>query len=166
MAKPKQQKPKFDIGDLLGFLSDPRVKTVTNAAQGKVNPQDVAQMLGGVQSKSAPYAGVLSDAVNQKLRNDYATAKGIGDFWLPLTEGEKLVKGKSTVDDPLWAALGFFPFGKVAKKVKNTDRGVKMLLDTLRSSKPLRSQTSGSFSGSTDTTYSPIELLLLQLQGE
>jgi hypothetical protein len=40
-----------------------------------------------------------------------------------------------------------------------------MMLDALRSSKPLRNQTAGSFSGSTDYTYSPIELLLMQLQG-
>ena len=67
--------------------------------------------------------------------------------------------------DPLWAAMAYFPFGKVTKKIKNIDKGTKMMLDALGASKPLRNQVSGSFSGSTDTQYSPFDLLLMQLAG-
>jgi hypothetical protein len=65
----------------------------------------------------------------------------------------------------MWAAMNFFPFAKAGKKLKNFDKTTKMMLDALRSSKPLRSQVAGSNSGSTDYTYSPLELFMMQLQG-
>ena len=165
MAKPKKQKPSFDIGDLLGFLNQPKVKAATNLSQGKLTSQDVMGLTGGVQSKAAPYSGVVADAYNTKVKNDYETAKFLADWYTPFSEGQRLVQGKSEPMDPLWAAMSVFPFGKAAKKLKNVDKAVKMLLDVLRSSKPLRSQVAGSNSGSTDTQYSPMDILLMQLYG-
>ena len=160
------KKPKFDIGDLLSFLNDPKVKAATNAAQGKITSSDVMGLMGGGQSKAAPYSPVLATAANQKLKNDYAAAKFLADWYTPFSEGQRLVQGKSEPMDPVWAAMSIFPFGKVGKKLKNIDRETKMMLDVLRSSKPLRSHTAGSFSGSTDTQYSPFDLLLMGLSGE
>lgn len=165
MAKPKQQKPQFDIGDLLGFLNQPKVKAGTNLSQGKLTSQDVMGLMGGGQSKAAPYSNVLAQAGNTKVKQDYETAKFLADFFTPASEAQRLVQGKSEKLDPMWAAINFLPFGKAAKKLKNIDKETKMMLDMLRSSKPLRSQVAGSNSGSTDYTYSPFELLLLQLQG-
>jgi hypothetical protein len=165
MAKPKKQKPSFDIGDLLGFLNQPKVKAGTNLSQGKLTSQDVMGLMGGGQSKAAPYSDVLAQAGNTKVKQDYETAKFLADFFTPASEAQRLVQGKSEKLDPMWAAINFLPFGKAAKKLKNIDKETKMMLDMLRSSKPLRNQTAGSNSGSTDYTYSPFELLLLQLQG-
>jgi len=165
VAKPKKQRPSFDIGDLLGFLNQPKVKAGMNLAEGKLTSQDVMGLAGGVQSKAAPYSGVLAQAGNQKVKNDYETAKFLADLFTPASEAQRLVQGKSEKLDPMWAAINFLPFGKAAKKLKGIDKETKMLLDVLRSSKPLRSQVAGSNSGSTDYTYSPMELLLLQLQG-
>jgi hypothetical protein len=165
VAKPKKQKPSFDIGDLLGFLNQPKVKAATNLSQGKLTSQDVMGLMGNNQSKAAPYSGVIADAYNTKVKTDYETAKFLADFALPFSEGQRLVQGKSEPMDPLWAALSVAPLGKAAKKLKGIDKNTKMMLDMLRSSKPLRSQVAGSNSGSTDYTYSPFELLLLQLQG-
>jgi hypothetical protein len=165
VAKPKQQKPQFDIGDLLGFLNQPKVKAATNLSQGKLTSQDVMGVMGNNQSKAAPYSGVVADAYNTKVKTDYETAKFLADFFTPASEAQRLVQGKSEKLDPMWAAINFIPFGKAAKKLKGIDRNTKMMLDMLRSSKPLRSQVAGSNSGSTDYTYSPLELLLLQLQG-
>jgi hypothetical protein len=166
MAKPKQQKPNFDIGDLLEFLNKPKVKAATNLSQGKLTSQDVMGVMGGgYQSKAAPYSDMLAQAANQKVKNDYETAKFLADWYTPFSEGQRLVQGKSEPMDPLWAAMSVFPFGKAAKKLKNVDKETKMLLDVLRSSKPLRSQVAGSNSGSTDTQYSPMDILLMQLYG-
>jgi hypothetical protein len=165
MAKPKKQKPSFDIGDLLGFLNQPKVKAATNLSQGKLTSQDVMGVMGNNQSKAAPYSGVVADAYNTKVKQDYETAKFLADFFTPASEAQRLVQGKSEKLDPMWAAINFLPFGKAAKKLKNIDKETKMMLDMLRSSKPLRSQVAGSNSGSTDYTYSPLEVLLLQLQG-
>jgi hypothetical protein len=165
MAKPKKQKPSFDIGDLLGFLNQPKVKAGTNLSQGKLTSQDVMGVMGNNQSKAAPYSGVVADAYNTKVKQDYETAKFLADFFTPASEAQRLVQGKSEKLDPMWAAINFLPFGKAAKKLKGIDKETKMMLDMLRSSKPLRNQTAGSFSGSTDYTYSPFELLLMQLQG-
>ena len=166
MAKPKKQKPSFDIGDLLGFLNQPKVKAATNLSQGKLTSQDVMGVMGGgYQSKAAPYSDVLAQAGNTKVKQDYETAKFLADFFTPASEAQRLVQGKSEKLDPMWAAINFLPFGKAAKKLKNIDKETKMMLDMFRSSKPLRSQVAGSNSGSTDYTYSPLELLLLQLQG-
>lgn len=165
MAKPKKQKPSFDIGDLLGFLKQPKVAAGMNLAEGRLTSQDVMGLAGGGQSKAAPYSGVVAQAGNQKVKNDYETAKFLADFFTPASEAQRLVQGKSEKLDPMWAAINFFPFGKAAKKLKNIDKETKMMLDMLRSSKPLRNQVAGSNSGSTDYTYSPMELLLMQLQG-
>lgn len=166
MAKPKQQKPNFDIGDLLDFINKPKVKAVTNLSQGKLTSQDVMGLIGGGQSKAAPYSGQVADAYNAKAKMDYETAKFLADFYTPATETQRLIQGKSEPMDPLWAAMNFFPFAKAGKKLKNIDKGTKMLLDALRASKPLRSHSSGIHSGSTDTQYSPFDLLLMQLAGE
>jgi hypothetical protein len=122
-------------------------------------------LAGGGQSKAAPYSGVLAQAGNQKVKNDYDTAKFLADFFTPASEAQRLVQGKSEKLDPMWAAMNFFPFAKAGKKLKNVDKTTKMMLDALRSSKPLRSQVAGSNSGSTDYTYSPLELFMMQLQG-
>ena len=166
MAKPKQQKPNFDIGDLLGFLNQPKVKAGTNLSQGKLTSQDVMGLIGGGQSKAAPYSDMLAKTANQKVKQDYEAAKFLADFFTPASEAQRLVQGKSEKLDPMWAAINFIPFGKVAKKLKGIDKNTKMLLDALGASKPLRNQTAGSFSGSTDTQYSPFDLLLMQLAGE
>lgn len=160
------KKPKFDIGDLLGFLNQPKVKAATNLSQGKLTSSDVMGLTGGGQSKAAPYSAVLANAANQKLKNDYETAKFFADWYTPFSEGQRLVQGKSEPMDPIWAAMSIFPFGKVGKKLKNIDRETKMMLDVLRSSKPLRSSVAGMNSGSTDTQYSPFDLLLMSLAGE
>ena len=165
MAKPKKQKPSFDIGDLLGFLNQPKVKAATNLSQGKLTSQDVMGLAGGGQSKAAPYSDMLAQAGNQKVKNDYETAKFLADWFTPFSEGQRLVQGKSEPMDPLWAALSVAPLGKVGKKLKGIDKNTKMMLDILGGSKSLRNQVAGSNSGSTDYTYSPLELLLLQLQG-
>lgn len=165
MAKPKKQKPSFDIGDLLDFINKPKVKAATNLSQGKLTGQDVMGVMGGGQSKAAPYSDVLAQAGNNKVKQDYETTKFLADFFTPASEAQRLVQGKSEKMDPVWAAVNFFPFAKTAKKLKSIDRTTKMMLDALGSSKPLRSQVAGSNSGSTDYTYSPLELLLLQLQG-
>jgi hypothetical protein len=165
VAKPKQQKPQFDIGDLLGFLNQPKVKAGMNLAEGKLTSQDVMGLAGGVQSKAAPYSGVVAQTANQKVKNDYELTKFLADWFTPASEAQRLVQGKSEKLDPMWAAINFLPFGKAAKKLKNIDKETKMMLDMLRSSKPLRSHVAGSNSGSTDTQYSPFELLLMQLQG-
>lgn len=159
------KKPQFDISDLLRLLKDPKVSAATNAAQGKLTSSDVMGLVGGGQSKAAPYSDMLAKATNQKVKNDFDTVKFLADLYLPVSEGQRLVQGKSEKMDPLWTAMAYFPFGKVAKKVKNIDKGTKMMLDALGSSKPLRNQVSGSFSGSTDTQYSPFDLLLMQLAG-
>jgi hypothetical protein len=62
--------------------------------------------------------------------------------------------------------MAFIPFGKAAKKVKGADRGIKDMLNALRSSKPMRSSLNSMNSGSTDTQYSPLDLFLMQLAGE
>ena len=165
MAKPKKQKPSFDIGDLLGFLNQPKVKAATNLSQGKLTSQDVMGLAGGGQSKAAPYSDVLAQAGNQKVKNDYETAKFLADFFTPASEAQRLVQGKSEKLDPMWAAINFLPFGKAAKKLKNIDKNTKMMLDILGGSKPLRSLVAGSNSGSTDTQYSPMDILLMQLYG-
>ena len=165
MAKPKKQKPSFDIGDLLGFLKQPKVAAGMNLAEGRLTSQDVMGLAGGGQSKAAPYSGVVAQAGNQKVKNDYETAKFLADFFTPASEAQRLVQGKSEKLDPMCAAINFLPFGKAAKKLKNIDKETKMMLDILGGSKALRSQVAGSNSGSTDYTYSPMELLLLQLQG-
>jgi len=165
MAKPKQQKPQFDISDLLRLLKDPKVSAATNAAQGKLTSSDVMGLVGGGQSKAAPYSNVLANATNQKVKNDFDTVKFLADFYLPISEGQRLSQGKSEKLDPLWASLAFVPFGKAAKKVKGADRGIKDMINALGGSKALRNQASGSFSGSTDTQYSPFDLLLMQLAG-
>jgi hypothetical protein len=165
VAKPKKQKPSFDIGDLLDFLKQPKVAAGMNLAEGKITNQDVMGLMGGGQSKAAPYSGLLAQAGNNKVKQDYETTKFLADFFTPASEAQRLVQGKSEKLDPMWAAMNFFPFAKAGKKLKNVDKTTKMMLDALRSSKPLRNQTAGSFSGSTDYTYSPLELLLLQLQG-
>jgi len=165
VVKAKKQKPSFDIGDLLGFLNQPKVKAGTNLSQGKLTSKDVMGLMGGGQSKAAPYSGQVADAYNAKVKQDYETAKFLADFYTPASEAQRLVQGKSEPMDPLWAAMSIFPFGKTAKKLKGIDKNTKMMLDVLRSSKPLRSQVAGSNSGSTEYTYSPLELLLLQLQG-
>jgi hypothetical protein len=166
VAKPKKQKPSFDIGDLLGFLNQPKVKAATNLSQGKLTSQDVMGLMGNNQSKAAPYSGVVADAYNTKVKQDYETAKFLADFFTPATETQRLIQGKSQPMDPLWAAMNFFPFAKAGKKLKNIDKGTKMLLDALGASKPLRSHSAGIHSGSTDTQYSPFDLLLMQLAGE
>ena len=165
MAKPKKQKPSFDIGDLLGLLNSPKVKSGMNLAEGRLTSQDVMGLAGGGQSKAAPYSGVVAQAGNQKVKNDYDTAKFLADFFTPASEAQRLVQGKSEKLDPMWAAMNFLPFGKAAKKLKGIDKNTKMMLDILGGSKSLRNQVAGSNSGSTDYTYSPLELLLLQLQG-
>jgi hypothetical protein len=167
MAKPKQQKPQFDISDLLGFLNQPKVKAATNLSQGKLTSQDVMGLTGGGQSKAAPYSDMLAQATNQKVKNDYETAKFLADWYTPFSEGQRLVQGKSEPMDPIWAAMSIFPFGKAAKKLKNVDKETKMLLDVLRSSKPLRNQVAGSNSGSGpyEGQYSPMDILLMQLYG-
>lgn len=165
MAKPKKQKPSFDIGDLLGFLNQPKVKAGTNLSQGKLTSQDVMGLMGGGQSKAAPYSDVLAQAANTKVKQDYETAKFLADFALPFSEGQRLVQGKSEPMDPLWAALSVAPLGKAGKKFKNLDKQTKMLIKMFGGSKMGRNQYVGSNSGSTDYTYSPLELLLLQLQG-
>ncbi len=166
MAKPKKQKPSFDIGDLLNFLNKPEVKSATNLSQGNLTSQDVIGLVGGGQSKAAPYSGMLAQAANQKVKNDFDTIKFLADFYLPASEGQRLIQGKSEKMDPLWAAMAYLPYGKAAKKIKNVDRPIKDLLNALRSSKPLRSSVAGMNSGSTDTQYSPFDLLLMQLAGE
>ncbi len=166
MAKPRRQKPSFDIGDLLNFLNKPEVKAATNLSQGKLTSQDVMGLTGGGQSKAAPYSDMLAKTANQKVKTDYDVVKFLADFYLPASEGQRLIQGKSEKMDPLWAAMAYLPYGKAAKKVKNVDRPIKDLLNALGSSKPLRNQTAGSFSGSTDTQYSPFDLLLMQLAGE
>jgi hypothetical protein len=167
VAKAKQQKPNFDIGDLLDFINKPKVKAVTNLSQGKLTSQDVMGLMGNnYQSKAAPYSGQVADAYNAKVKMDYETAKWLADFYTPASEAQRLVQGKSQPMDPLWVAMNFFPFAKVGKKLKNVDKGTKMMLDALRASKPLRSHSSGIHSGSTDTQYSPFDLLLMQLAGE
>ena len=166
MAKPKKQKPSFDIGDLLGFLNQPKVKAATNLSQGKLTSQDVMGLMGGGQSKAAPYSDMLAKTANQKVKTDYDVVKFLADFYLPASEGQRLIQGKSEKMDPLWAAMAYLPYGKAAKKIKNIDRPIKDLLNTLRSSKPLRSSVAGMNSGSTDTQYSPFDLLLMQLAGE
>jgi len=165
VAKPKKQKPNFDIGDLLGLLKQPKVAAGMNLAEGKITSQDVMGLAGGVQSKAAPYSGILAQAGNNKLKNDYELTKFLADFYTPASEAQRLVQGKSEKLDPMWAAVNFFPFAKTAKKLKNIDKETKMLLDVLRSSKPLRNHIAGSNSGSTDYTYSPLELFMMQLQG-
>jgi hypothetical protein len=165
MAKPKKQKPSFDIGDLLGFLNQPKVKAGTNLSQGRLTSQDVMGLMGGGQSKAAPYSDVLAQAGNTKVKQDYETAKFLADFALPFSEGQRLVQGKSEPMDPLWAALSVAPLGKAGKKLKNLDKQTKMLIKMFGGSKMGRNQVAGSNSGSTDYTYSPLELLLLQLQG-
>ena len=165
MAKPKKQKPSFDIGDLLGFLNQPKVKAATNLSQGKLTSQDVMGLMGGGQSKAAPYSDVLAQAGNQKVKNDYETAKFLADWYTPFSEGQRLVQGKSEPMDPLWAALSVAPLGKAGKKLKNLDKQTKMLIKMFGGSKMGRNQVAGSNSGSTDYTYSPLELLLMQLQG-
>jgi len=166
VAKPKKQKPSFDIGDLLGFLKQPKVAAGMNLAEGKITSQDVMGLAGGVQSKAAPYSGILAQAGNNKLKNDYELTKFLADFYTPASEAQRLVQGKSEKLDPMWAAVNFFPFAKTAKKLKNIDKETKMLLDVLRSSKSLRNHIAGSNSGSTDYTYSPLELFMMQLQGD
>ena len=167
MAKPKKQKPSFDIGDLLGFLNQPKVKAATNLSQGKLTSQDVMGLMGGGQSKAAPYSDVLAQAGNQKVKTDYETAKFLADWYTPFSEGQRLVQGKSEPMDPLWAALSVAPLGKAAKKVKNFDKEIKMLIKMFGGSKMGRSQYVGSNSGSGpyEGQYSPLELLLMQLQG-
>ena len=165
MAKPKKQKPSFDIGDLLEFLNKPKVKAATNLSQGKLTSQDVMGVMGNNQSAAAPYSGVIADAYNTKVKTDYETAKFLADFALPFSEGQRLVQGKSEPMDPLWAALSVAPLGKGVKKLKNLDKQTKMLIKMFGGSKMGRNQYVGSNSGSTDYTYSPLELLLLQLQG-
>lgn len=165
MAKPKQQKPNFDIGDLLEFLNQPKVKAATNLSQGKLTSQDVMGVMGNNQSKAAPYSGVVADAYNAKVKTDYETAKFLADFALPFSEGQRLVQGKSQPMDPLWAALSIAPLGKAGKKLKNVDKEIKMLIKMFGGSKMGRNQYVGSNSGSTDYTYSPLELLLLQIAG-
>ena len=166
MAKPKQQKPNFDIGDLLDFINKPKVKAVTNLSQGKLTSQDVMGLIGGGQSKAAPYSGQVADAYNAKVKQDYETAKFLADFALPFSEGQRLVQGKSELMDPLWAALSVAPLGKAGKKLKNLDKQTKMLIKMFGGSKMGRNQYVGSNSGSTDTQYSPFDLLLMQLAGE
>lgn len=166
MAKPNKQKPQFDISDLLRLLKDPKVSAATNAAQGKLTSSDVMGLVGGGQSKAAPYSDVLAKATNQKVNNDFDTVKFLADFYLPVSEGQRLAQGKSEKMDPLWASMAYLPFGKAAKKIKGADRGIKDMLNALRSSKPLRSSVAGMNSGSTDTQYSPFDLLLMQLAGE
>jgi hypothetical protein len=166
MAKPKKQKPSFDVGDLLAFLNKPKVKAGMNLAQGKLTSQDVMGVMGGgYQNKAAPYSDVLAQAGNQKVKQDYETAKFLADFALPFSEGQRLIQGKSEPMDPLWAALSVAPLGKAGKKLKNVDKEIKMLIKMFGGSKMGRNQVAGSNSGSTDYTYSPLELLLLQLQG-
>ena len=165
MAKPKKQKPSFDIGDLLEFINQPKVKAATNLSQGKLTSQDVMGVMGNNQSKAAPYSGVVADAYNTKVKTDYETAKFLADFALPFSEGQRLVQGKSEPMDPLWAALSVEPLGKAGKKLKNVDKEIKLLIKMFGGSKVGRNQYVGSNSGSTDYTYSPLELLLLQLQG-
>jgi hypothetical protein len=167
MAKPKKQKPSFDIGDLQEFLNQPKVKAATNLSKGKLTSQDVMGVMGGgYQNKVAPYSGVVADAYNAKVKTDYETAKFFADFALPFSEGQRLIQGKSEPMDPLWAALNFAPLGKAGKKLKNVDKEIKMLIKMFGGSKMRRNQYVGSNSGSTDYTYSPLELLLLQLQGK
>lgn len=166
MAKPKKQKPQLDISDLLGFLNKPKVKAATNLTQGKLTSSDVMGLLGGGQSKAAQYSDVLAKATNQKVNNDFDMAKFLADFYLPISEGQRLAQGKSEKLDPLWASMAFIPFGKAAKKVKGADRGIKDMLNALRSSKPMRSSLNSMNSGSTDTQYSPLDLFLMQLAGE
>ena len=169
MAKPKQQKPNFDIGDLLEFINQPKVKAVTNLSQGKLTSQDVMGVMGGgYQSKAAPYSGVVADAYNTKVKTDYETAKFLADFALPFSEGQRLVQGKSEPMDPLWAALSVAPLGKAAKKVKNFDKEIKMLIKMFGGSKMGRNQYVGSNSGSGpyEGQYSPMDILLMQLAGE
>ena len=165
MAKPKKQKPSFDIGDLLGFLKQPKVAAGMNLAEGKITSQDVMGLMGGGQSKAAPYSDVLAQAGNNKVKQDYETTKFLADFFTPASEAERLVQGKSEPMDPLWAALSVAPLGKAGKKLKNLDKQTKMLIKMFGGSKMGRNQYVGSNSGSTDYTYSPLELLLLQLQG-
>lgn len=165
MAKPKKQKPSFDIGDLLGFLNQPKVAAGMNLAEGKITSQDVMGLMGGGQSKAAPYSDVLAQASNNKVKQDYETTKFLADFFTPASEAERLVQGKSEKLDPMWAAMNFFPFAKAGKKLKNVDKQTKMLIKMFGGSKMGRNQYVGSNSGSTDYTYSPLELLLLQLQG-
>ena len=165
MAKPKQQKPNFDIGDLLEFINQPKVKAVTNLSKGKLTSQDVMGVMGNNQSKAAPYSGFVAEAANQKVKNDYETVKFLADFALPFSEGQRLVQGKSEPMDPLWAALSVAPLGKAAKKVKNFDKEIKMLIKMFGGSKMGRNQYVGSNSGSTDTQYSPMDILLMQLAG-
>jgi hypothetical protein len=165
VAKPKKQKPSFDIGDLLGFLNQPKVAAGMNLAEGKITSQDVMGLMGGGQSKAAPYSDVLAQASNNKVKQDYETTKFLADFFTPASEAERLVQGKSEKLDPMWAAMNFFPFAKAGKKLKNVDKQTKMLIKMFGGSKMGRNQYVGSNSGSTDYTYSPLELLLLQLQG-
>jgi len=165
VAKPKKQKPSFDIGDLLGFLKQPKVAAGMNLAEGKITSQDVMGLMGGGQSKAAPYSDVLAQAGNNKVKQDYETTKFLADFFTPASEAERLVQGKSEPMDPLWAALSVAPLGKAGKKLKNLDKQTKMLIKMFGGSKMGRNQYVGSNSGSTDYTYSPLELLLLKLQG-
>lgn len=160
------KKPKLDINDLLGFLNQPKVKAATNLSQGKLTSSDVMGLMGGGQSKAAPYSYMLSQAANQKVKSDFDMAKFLADFYLPISEGQRLAQGKSEKLDPLWASMAFIPFGKVAKKVKGADRGIKDMINALGGSKAVRSNLSGMNSGSTDTQYSPFDLLLMQLAGE
>jgi hypothetical protein len=166
--KPKAaKKPSFNIEDLLNFLNNPKVKAGLNLTEGKLNSQDVMGLTGGGQSAAAPYSGVIAGAANNKVKTDMDFAKGIADFALPISEGVRLSQGKSEPLDPLYAALAFAPFGKVAKKLKNARSGTKLLLDGLNSgSKMGRNMTNQQFSGSTDYTYSPLEVLLMQLSGK
>ena len=168
MAKKPAKKPSFDIGDLLNFLNNPKVKAGLNLTEGKLNSQDVMGLTGGgYQSKVAPYSGVIADAANNKVKTDFNFAKGVADFALPISEGVRLSQGKSEPLDPLWAALAFAPYGKVAKKLKNARSGTKLLLDGLNSgSKMGRNLVNQGMSGSTDYTYSPLEVLLMQLSGK
>ena len=168
MAKKPTKKPSFNIEDLLNFLNNPKVKAGLNLTEGKLNSQDVMGLTGGGnQSKVAPYSGVIADAVNNKVKTDFNLAKGVADFALPISEGIRLAQGKSEPMDPLYAALAFAPYGKIAKKVKNARSGTKLLLDSLKSgSKMGRNMTNQQFSGSTDYTYSPLEVLLMQLSGK
>ena len=167
MAKKPTKKPSFDIGDLLNFLNNPKVKAGLNLTEGKLNSQDVMGLTGGGQSAAAPYSGVIAGAANNKVKTDMNFAKGVADFALPISEGIRLAQGKSQPMDPLYAALAFAPYGKIAKKLKNARSGTKLLLDSLKSgSKTGRNVVNQGMSGSTDYTYSPLEVLLMQLSGK
>ncbi len=161
------KKPKLDINDLLGFLNQPKVKAATNLSQGKLTSSDVMGLMGGGQSKAAPYSNMLAQAANQKVKADYDVVKFLADFYLPASEAQRLVQGKSEKMDPLWAAMAYLPYGKAAKKIKNIDRPIKDMLNAIgRGSKMGRNMTNQQFSGSTDTQYSPFDILLMHLAGE